>query len=105
ADRFIERDLMPIAVKENIAIIAYSPLGTGSLLNPSNPGYEVLRRIAAKYGKTPAQVALNWLISKPNTVAIPKATREEHLKENMGAIGWRINQEDQKQLEQAYPIT
>ncbi|WP_291999209.1 aldo/keto reductase [Caldivirga sp.] len=104
ADRFIERDLMPMAIKENIAIIAYSPLGTGSLLNPSNPGYEVLRRIAAKYGKTPAQVALNWLISKPNTVAIPKATREEHLRENLGALGWRINQEDQKQLEQAYPI-
>ena len=104
ADRFIERDLMPLAVKENIAIIAYSPLGTGTLLNPSNPSYSVLRSIAEKYGKTPAQVALNWLISKPNTVAIPKATREEHLRENLGALGWRISQEDQKQLEQAYPI-
>ena len=105
SDRFVERNLMPVAVRENIAIIAYSPLGTGSLLNPSSKGFEVLSRVASKYGKTPAQVALNWLIGKPNTVAIPKATSEKHLRENLEALGWRLSQEDVEQLEQAYPIT
>ena len=40
------------------------------------------------------QVALNWLIWKENVVAIPKATNKDHIKENFGAMGWRLSEEE-----------
>ncbi|KQH81424.1 aldo/keto reductase, partial [Thermococcus thioreducens] len=48
------------------------------------------------YGKTAAQVALNYLIWEENVVAIPKAGRKEHIEENAGAMGWRLSKEDRE---------
>jgi diketogulonate reductase-like aldo/keto reductase len=41
-------------------------------------------------GKTPSQVALNWLICK-GALPIPGATKEDHIRENAGALGWRLD--------------
>jgi len=88
-ERRIERDLIAYCLKNNITVMAYCPLARGIL-----PKNELLKQIGIKYGKTSAQVALNWLIQKENVVAIPKALNTEHLKENAQATGWRLTEED-----------
>ena len=59
--------------------------------------------ICKAYSKTPAQVALNWLVTGRNVFAIPRASRAEHVRENLGASGWEMKPEDRAQLEAAFP--
>jgi len=87
----MESDIIPYCEGNDILVIAYAPLAKGGL---TKPGYKILDDIARKYNKTQAQIALNWLISQKNVVVIPKSTNIEHLKENLGAVGWRLKQED-----------
>ncbi len=82
-----EIDLLPYCQREKIVLMAYSPLDKGRLAR--EPSHE-LKIVADKLGKTPAQIALNWLISKPMVVAIPKAARLNHVEEIAGSVGWRI---------------
>ena len=99
-ERDIEPELLPYCEKERVTVIAYSPLARGDLL--SGKSRRVLHTISVKNDRTPAQVALNWLITKSNVVAIPKAAKVEHLQENAGAAGWRISSQDAAILEQAF---
>ena len=74
--REIERDLIPYCVDNKITVIAYTPLADGSLsgksrLLPDKRG-AALEQVAQQAGKTPAQVALNWCLSRPNVIVIPK---------------------------------
>ncbi len=102
-DRSIEKDLLPYAEKEKITIIAYSPIARGNIHEGGREkGWHVLDKIAAKYGKTRAQVALNWLVLKEPVVAIPKAVRLEHVKENAEAVGWKLSEQDQDELGNAF---
>jgi diketogulonate reductase-like aldo/keto reductase len=57
-----------------------------------DPG-RVLTRMAAEIGKTEAQVALNWCISKEGVITIPKADSIEHITDNCHASGWRLSPE------------
>jgi len=98
--REVENDILPYCEKENITLIAYSPLGRGNIF--SDPRSKILREIAKKYNKTPAQVALNWLISKNPVVAIPKAINLSHIKENADAVGWRLSNEDLELLSRTF---
>ena len=88
-----ERDLIPYCQKNQITVMAFKPLARPSA-EGGLPQNEFLREIGKKYGKTPAQVALNWLISKEPVIAIPKAVNLGHLEENTGATGWVLAQED-----------
>jgi len=90
-----ERDLIPYCQREGIAVLAYYPLAHGKL---SLMG-EKLKPLTEKYGKTPSQLALNWLASKPNVFPIPRASRSEHVRENLGAVGWEMSDQDRKELE------
>lgn len=89
------RELLPYCQEHGIMLIAYTPLAKGRLAMPGNT---ILDSMAEKYGKTQSQVSLNWLISQENVVAIPKASRTEHLNENVGASGWRLDEEDFRKL-------
>ena len=84
--------------KEGMLVTAYRPLGQGKIL--SQP---LLQSIASKYGKTPAQVAINWLITKPGVVTLVKCATAEHLRENFGAIGWELDEEDTSALNTKFP--
>lgn len=86
---YVEKELLPYCVKNNVTLQAYTPLERGSVA--TNP---VLMSIASKYGKTPIQVALNYLISHKNVVAIPKTERVEHVQEIVGSLGWRLELKD-----------
>jgi len=80
-------------------MIAYRPLGRGILAKPGN---KALDEVAEKYGKSHAQVALNWLISQENVVAIPKSSNPVHLLDIVGAVGWELGLEDSIRLSQAF---
>jgi len=54
--------------------------------------------LAEKYGKTPAQVALSWLISQENVHAIPKSTNKKHIDENLRTLDFEMKNEDLKVL-------
>ena len=75
--RYDEEDLLPYCQREGITLIAYTPLDEGSLATN-----ELLQQVGKRYGKTVAQIALNWLICKERVITIPKAINLKHLKEN-----------------------
>lgn len=88
-DREIEKDLLPFCVEQGVTIQAYTPLEGGRVSES-----RFLKAIAERYGKTPVQVALNYLISKPRVTAISKTERVERVEEFKGAMGWRLSPED-----------
>ncbi|UCC16517.1 MAG: aldo/keto reductase [Dehalococcoidales bacterium] len=88
-DRDIEKEVLPYCAQKNITVMAYWPLSRGRLAKD-----EFLSNIGENYGKTPAQVAINWLINHENVIAIPKATNPEHLKQNAEAANWRLSKND-----------
>ncbi|ADI32351.1 aldo/keto reductase [Staphylothermus hellenicus] len=90
----IEKDLLPYAIKNGITIQAYTPLERSRVSH-----HPTIIEIAKKINKTPVQVALNYLISRPNVVAIPKTENIEHVKEIIGAMGWRLGEKEISMLE------
>jgi len=66
-----------------------------------NSMQQVLATIANAHNKTSSQVALNWLISKPNVVAIPGSKRPEHVADSAGAVDWRLTESEVEKLELA----
>ena len=106
--REIERDLMPYCEDNDITVIAYTPLADGSLagrsrLLPDKRG-SVLEQVAQEAGKTPAQVALNWCLSRPNVIVIPKTNSVERTIENCEASGWSLTAEQVAVLDKAFPL-
>ncbi len=92
---FIDQlDLLDYAIEKDIMITAYSPLAQGEVVENKE-----LQEIAEKYGKSPAQIALRWLIEQENVVAIPKASSEEHLKENFDVFDFFLEDEDFERID------
>jgi aryl-alcohol dehydrogenase-like predicted oxidoreductase len=121
-----DRDLVPYAQANDRLVIAYSPLAQGLLGgrydvdHPPPPGVrrnnplfladnldrareliETLRSIAAAHGATAAQVALAWLIRKPNVVAIPGASSVAQLEANVAAGDLDLTRDEDAQLTDA----
>ena len=108
-----------------VTILAYSPLAQGLLtgkystasaekptgarsidsrfskegLQKIEPVVSLLRQIGDKYEKTPAQVALNWLIAQGNVVAIAGAKTAKQVEQNAGALGWKLSDAEIVELE------
>jgi diketogulonate reductase-like aldo/keto reductase len=93
-----EWHLVPWCRERGIAIMAYTPLGQGSML-----GNRALAEIARRRGATPAQIALAWLLRQDGTIVIPKAARPEHMRENRGALDIVLTEEDLAALDLAFP--
>jgi diketogulonate reductase-like aldo/keto reductase len=98
--RKVERDIIPYCQENKIAVLAYYPLGHGSLAKPSPRMEGVCRRNS----KTPAQVALNWLVSRPGVFPIPRASRPLHVIEDLGGSDWRLSDADKAELEREFPV-
>lgn len=105
-NRGIEEDTLDYCQKNRITVIAYSPLDKGALTaRPAarnKAAMSVLQKIALETGKTIAQVALNWCISRPNVIAIPKSDRVERVVENCRASGWRLTPRQTEALDRAF---
>lgn len=89
-----EKELLPFCQKNKIILTAYSPLKR--LFGKNIP---LLDTLAEKYNKTIAQIALNWLILKDQVIAIPKASNIKHVEENAGTVGWKLENNDIKNLD------
>jgi aryl-alcohol dehydrogenase-like predicted oxidoreductase len=128
-DRRIESNGVLDAAKElGISIIAYSPLAQGLItgkfhdnpdllksiglrkytsqfksgqLEKSRPVIMMVKELALKYGVSPSQIGLNWVINYhgETVLAIPGATKERHVKENLGALDFRLSDEDMLRLD------
>ncbi|MEK6765876.1 MAG: aldo/keto reductase [Planctomycetota bacterium] len=122
-ERDIEKEILPFCIENNIGIICYSPLASGVLTGKydENTKFEDWRgqgiignftgdvfvshirkvkeitKIAQKYGKTTAQLAINWLLHQRGvTTAIVGVKNPNQVEQNTGAVGWVIADDDLK---------
>ena len=95
-----ENSVLKYCQENDIIFMAWRPLEKGAVLEQ---GKAVLKKMAEEYQKTPAQVAINWLISQKNVVAISKMRNPKHLQNNLEAIGWEMSQEDIEYLRNNFP--
>ena len=106
--RGIERDLIPYCKERGITVMAYTPLADGSLAVRPRVGagrnWEALEGVAREAGRTPAQVALNWCLTRSPVVVIPKSNSVTRTEENCGASGWRLTADQVRRLEEAFPL-
>jgi len=96
--RGIEYDLLPWCRRQQVHVMAYSPLEQGRLLTN-----KTLRAVASQCGATLAQVALAWVLRHDDVIAIPKAGHMERVRENAGALAVRLGDEELGALERAFP--
>ena len=98
-DRMVEEEILPFCWENHMFLLAYSPIDQGRIAD--GPRHrEAVERIAAKYEKTPAQVALRWLIHRPEVVAIPKASNRKHLRSNAEAADFELAGEDLRAIDE-----
>jgi diketogulonate reductase-like aldo/keto reductase len=100
-DRAIENSLLPYCESESITTIAYSPLDQGKIAS-GDKRIKALQKIANKYNRTMAQVALNWLISHHSVIAIPKSANPEHIKENAAVTDFILLDEDFREISKIF---
>ena len=92
-DRTIEKGLLQYCQANHITVIAYSPLARGlNRIQDCDPS-GLLDKLSRMIGKSPAQIAINWVLCKEGVVAIPKGNSEEHILDNCAASGWRLSAE------------
>ena len=129
-----EREILPYAAEAGRVVIAYSPLGQGllsgrydadhlpagaarrsnSLFLPENlerarPLIDAVREVAAAHDATPTQVALAWVIRRPNVVAIPGASSVAQVEANVAAADLELTEDEDERLTEAsaafHPVT
>lgn len=98
-DRGIEQDLLPYCQSNGMTVMAYSPLDQGVV---AQRRLKVLTEISEKCQVPPAKIVLNWLVSHRNVVAIPKARKIEHIRENAAAADFQLDPEDMATIESAF---
>jgi diketogulonate reductase-like aldo/keto reductase len=88
----------------DVAVVAYSPFGSGRFPRLDTPGGRVLERSRPSSPRQPRQVALRFLTDEPSVFAIPKAAQSEHVEDNARAAALRLTEADIARLEQAFPL-
>ncbi|TFZ55535.1 aldo/keto reductase [Methylorubrum sp. Q1] len=102
-ERAIEHAVQPWCEAHGVAVVAYSPFGHGSFPSPHTPGGRLLESIAANHGATARQVALRFLVRRPSTFTIPKASSPEHAADNAGAGALALTDAEFARLDAAFP--
>jgi aryl-alcohol dehydrogenase-like predicted oxidoreductase len=131
--RDYEWELMPAGIDQGIGAVVWSPLGWGRLTGRIRRGQplpkssrlhetasigppvdderlyrivDVLDEVAAETGKSVPQIALNWLLQRPTVSTILIGARDEkQLRENLGAIGWQLSQDQMARLDAVSAVT
>ncbi|MEV0913220.1 aldo/keto reductase [Streptomyces sp. NPDC049967] len=83
-----QRELRDFHARHGIATEAWSPLAQGAVLSD-----EAVVSLAAKHGRSPAQIVLRWHLQTGNVV-IPKSVTEARIRENLDVFGFRLSTED-----------
>jgi diketogulonate reductase-like aldo/keto reductase len=100
-ERAIEHAVLPWCEKNSVALVGYSPFGSGSFPKSSSAGGQVLARIGARHQATARQVALTWLARR--TFVIPKASKADHVAENAAAGDIVLTADDAAAIDAAFP--
>jgi diketogulonate reductase-like aldo/keto reductase len=87
-----------------VAVVGYSPFGHGAFPGPDTAGGRVLGKIAHSHHTNPRQVALGFLVRRPELFTIPKASSPEHAAENARAGGLRLTEGEIEEIDQAFPL-
>lgn len=98
ARRGIEWDLLPWLTERRIPVMAYSPLEQARLT-----GNRQLAAFARTHGMTAAQAALAWLLARDGIIVIPKSSRRERLRENLGALDHALTAPQLAELDRLFP--
>ncbi|MBF0888526.1 MULTISPECIES: aldo/keto reductase [Gluconobacter] len=102
--RGTEFDLLDHDLKSGTVTMAYSPLGQGGELLEHPALKEVASRHETSLGPAdPAQIALAWVLRRPNVLAIPKAASETHVAGNLASLEISLTDADLKTLDGAFP--
>jgi aldehyde reductase len=97
-ERGIEWDLQPWLRARGMPVMAYSPFDQGRLLKERG-----LVALARESGRTPAQLALAWLLAQDGVIAIPKTGQRARLEENAAARDRPLTEAERARLEQLFP--
>jgi len=131
--RDYEWELMPLAADQGVGAVVWSPLGWGRLTGKLRRGQpmpaqsrlhvtadqgppvpeeylyrvvDALDEIAKETGKTVPQIAINWVLQRPTVSnVIIGARNEEQLRQNLGAVGWKLTPEQIAKLDAASAVT
>ncbi|MER9015853.1 aldo/keto reductase [Mesorhizobium sp. M0898] len=98
SQRGVEFDLAPWSRQRGMPLMAYSPVDQGVLARNAR-----LDAIAARHSATPAQIALAWVMAQDGVIAIPKASRPEHIRQNVAALEIELTSEDFAEIDHAFP--
>lgn len=102
--RTIEHFVVPRCAELGIAVVGYSPFGSGAFPAPNTRGGKVLAEVAAGHGCSARQVALAFLLRHPATFTIPKAARIEHVEDNAAAASLSLDDSDVDAIAAAFPL-
>jgi diketogulonate reductase-like aldo/keto reductase len=98
SDRGIEFDLYPRCLEDEIAVMAYCPLGEGRLIR-----HPVLTQIARRHNVTAAAIALAFTLRLPGVISIPKSVHEQRVIDNATAADLVLTEQDLLEIDQAFP--
>ena len=91
---FVSRgDLLEFCIDNEVMLTAYSPVARGRVLEN-----DALREIGERHGKTPAQVALRWLLQQEMVAAIPKAASPGHIAENIDVFDFELGADEMERI-------
>jgi diketogulonate reductase-like aldo/keto reductase len=102
-ERAIEHAVIPWCERNGVAVVAYSPFGSGDFPKPASAGGRALTQIAAARQATPRQVALAFLIRNPHLLTIPKTASEDHASENAAAADLTLTTDEITRIDSAFP--
>jgi diketogulonate reductase-like aldo/keto reductase len=103
-ERAIEHAVLPWCEANGVAVVAYSPFGSGRFVRPDSSGGRVLAEVAHARGATARQVALAFLTRRPSLLAIPKAAKPAHVEDNAAAGEIELTAQEIAALEAAFPL-
>lgn len=89
-----QEELLEKCREHDVTLVAYSPLARGEVFDIPE-----LNEIAEKHGVSEAQVSLAWLMQKDNVVVIPKASTEDHIRDNFKALDLELDKEDVEKID------
>jgi diketogulonate reductase-like aldo/keto reductase len=102
-ERAIEHAVIPWCEAQNVAIVAYSPLGHDHFPSLNTAAGRTLNEIARAHTATPQQIALAFLTRAPSLFAIPKAVQIQHVEQNAAAGDIALTSDEIERLDRAFP--
>ena len=102
-ERFAEHKMLPFCQENDVTLIAYSPLGQGRV-DLSGGRKELLDDLSSTYNASHYAIMLAWVIYQQNVMAIPMTSNVDHLKSNLSALSFSLNEGQYNQLSDAFSV-